>query len=297
MGINQPCLKLIKIIYIESQIKLISIFPSGKIVSVSYDKLIRIYDNNYNIIQIISNAHDDFISCLQIKNENNFVTSAWLDIKTWSKNLNENKFILNKIIKNAHYGNIFNVLYLSNENLISCSSDKSIRIWEENNNEYQLITLIIHSDEVNSILLLEDKNIFLSFSLNIQFWNLKNYEYICQINNKVYAEYNSLKRIDDDRIIMIEQNRLIKVISINNKKIIYEIKNNDWCYEICVIECKKIFLIGGKNKEIKIYRNDNYECIKIINNCHEGSIFGLLKLNNNVILTYGNDDKIKIWSL
>ena len=139
-----------------------------------------------------------------------------------------------------------------------------------------MITLIIHSDEVHSILLLEDKNIFLSFSLNIQFWNLNNYEFICEINNKVYTEYNSLKRIDDDRIIIIEQNRLIKIISINNKKVIQEINNNDVCYGICIIEYKKLFLIGGKNKEIKIYRSDNYNCIKIINNCHEVSIYGLI---------------------
>ncbi len=85
MGINQEnlsSLNLIKIIKIESQINLIAIFPSGKIVSISNDKIIRIYDNNFNIIQIISNAHEDIISYIYIKNENNFVTSSWLDIKT-----------------------------------------------------------------------------------------------------------------------------------------------------------------------------------------------------------------------
>ena len=56
-----------------------------------------------------------------------------------------------------------------------------------------------------------------------------------------------------------------------------------------IIEEKGIFLIGGKNNEIRIYRNDNYEYIKIIKNLNNGIIasfmnkqskFGHLFLNN-----------------
>ena len=39
----------------------VSIFPSGKIISVSDDKSNKIYDINYNIIGNIQNAHNDGI--------------------------------------------------------------------------------------------------------------------------------------------------------------------------------------------------------------------------------------------
>ena len=39
----------------------LSIFPSENIVSVSDNKSIKIFDNEFNILQIIKNAHDDSI--------------------------------------------------------------------------------------------------------------------------------------------------------------------------------------------------------------------------------------------
>jgi WD40 repeat protein len=42
----------------NDKITSISIFPSGNFISVSYDKSIIIYDSNFNIIQIIENAHE-----------------------------------------------------------------------------------------------------------------------------------------------------------------------------------------------------------------------------------------------
>ena len=50
------------------------------------------------------------------------------------------------------------VIYCLNGNLISCSWDNKIKIWKENNNNnYDNIKILTHSDNINSILLLEDK--------------------------------------------------------------------------------------------------------------------------------------------
>ena len=58
----------------NSWINSISCFPSGNIISVSYDKSINIYDINLNILQNIKNAHDKTINYVEIKDENNFIT-------------------------------------------------------------------------------------------------------------------------------------------------------------------------------------------------------------------------------
>ena len=68
------------------------------------------------------------------------------------------------------------------------------------------------------------------------------------------------------------------------------------CLTICVIENKEIFLTGGFSREIKIYKSNNYECIQILNNVHNDEIYGINKLKNDIIVSYGEDKIIKIWS-
>ena len=79
----------------------VSTFPSGNIISTSFDKSIIIYDIFFNILQNIQNAHEHWINYIEIKDENNFFTCSYdKSIKSWNKNNNE--FKINKIIKNAH---------------------------------------------------------------------------------------------------------------------------------------------------------------------------------------------------
>ena len=103
---------------------------------------------------------------------------------------------------------------------------------------------------------------------------------------------NGLCRLDEDRIIVGRDS--LKIISILNKKIIKEITTPFKCFGIRLIDDKGIFLIGGK--DIRIYRNDNYECIQIIQNAHDGDINGFVELKDGTIVSYSNDKRIKIWN-
>ena len=281
----------------KKSISSLSIFPLGNIISVSFDKSIKIFDNNLNIIQTILNAHDNCIIYVCIKDENNFVTSSYKNIKTWIKNKGDD-FSLNQTINNAHDDWINKIIYYLNENLISCSHDKKIKIWEKDNNKYQCITILTHNNWVYSILLLKDINILISSGLDrIKFWNLNNFENIINLKAICYNS-NALKRIDKERIIIGgKYDGIIKIISIKEKKIVKEIKNKFKCFGICIFQEKGIFLIGGRSEEIKIYKIDNYECIKIIENAHNDIILGINKLKNHLIASYGEDRTIKIWSI
>ena len=278
-------------------------FPSGNIISVSFDKSIKIYDNKFNIIQNISNAHDDYIIDVSIKDENNFITcSSDKNIKIWIKmrnNLkNEYFFDLNQTIKNAHDDWINKLKYCSNGNIISCSRDNKIKIWEENNNNnYQCIKILTHNDCVTSILLLEDKNILISSGNDgTKFWNLNKFKKTDHFDKVICFGVNALKRLDNDRIIIGgDDKKIINIISINERKIIKNIGNDFICWGICVIEDKGIFLIGGQSKVIKIYNSNNYECIKIFKDVHNNFIFGIKELTNENIISYG-DKMINIWS-
>ena len=282
-------------------IKSVKILPSGNIISVSDDCSIKIFNRlNYKIIQNIENAHKNSIINLFIKDENNFATcSEDKCINIWIKK--ENEFILNKSITKAHNTIITNLIYLSNDNIISCSEDFKIKIWELIHNKYQLLTSLIHSDDISAIILLEDKNILVSSGYNgTIIWKIyekgMNIEFIYCFKEAFGGCWNGLKRIDDDRII-VGGEKSLKVISIKEIKIIKSIEIPFRCNGIITIEEKGIFLMGGWSNDILIYRNDNYECLSRISNAHNNYIVGLCELKNGLLLSFSGDKTMKIWSL
>ena len=274
-----------------------SIFPSGNIISVSTNKVITIYNNNFNILQNIQNSHNDKINYVNIKDENNFVTcSCDKCIKTWIKE--EEKFKLNKIILNAHISQINKVIYF-NENIISCSNDNTVKVWEENinNNNYQLNLILNHLKSVCSILLIKENNIFISSGLNgTRFYNLNNFELIFEIKETWCGAWNALCKIDNDKIIVQEeQNLLLNIISISEKKIINKIKCNYISLGIISIDDKGIILVGV-NTNIILYDNKNdYKFLQYIENAHDNYIIGFQQLKNGLIASYSFDESIKIW--
>ena len=192
------------------------------------------------------------------------------------------------------------VIYCSNNNLISCSYDKTIKIWKENNN-YENIKILKHSAHINSLLLLEDKNILISSGEDgTKLWN---YNEINNINlikefKETFCEWNQgLCRLNHDIIIVSDkETNSLKLISISKKEIIKTIHNPFRCFWISLIEDKGIFLVGGYSNDIRIYRNDNYECIQEIKDAHNDEIYGFIELKDGSIASFSEDATIKIWS-
>ena len=71
--------------------------------------------------------------------------------------------------------------------------------------------------------------------------------------------WNSLCKIDEERIIIGGKSGLMKIISIPKKQIIKEINNGFICSGICVIENYMLILVCGKSNDIKIYDMNTYE--------------------------------------
>ena len=273
----------------------ISLFPIGNLVSVSTDKSIKIWDQNLNFIQLIKNAHDDYIYYVNVKDDNFFITcSRDLSIRIWKKK--ENKFSLFEIIHNAHYDIINKVIFFPNGKFISCSKDKTVKLWE-GTNKHQCITMMTHSKSINSILLLNDNNILITSGEDgTKFWNFNSCQCNLYIENAIiYFNGDTLVRLDKDRIII--GGYKIHIFSFEEKKIIKNIDIKFDCYGICVLEDKNIFLVCGSCKDILIFRCDNYENIYIKNNVHDFNITGLIRIRDNLICSYSIDTSIKLWSL
>ena len=292
-------LKKVKEIKLKNNyISSMSILSSGKIISISNDKSIKIIDLNFNTIQTIEKAHEDLITNSDIKDEDNFVTcSNDKSIKTWIKK--ENKYQINKIIKKAHLNSIKKIIYYNNENLISCSLDKSIKIWKKNKDNYINILTLNHLDLIYSILLLKDKNILISSGIDgTKFWCLK--KYICLFHNEetVCKYQNALCRLNKDNIIVQgneKKGNFLKIISVEKKEIINNFKIPFQCSVIHYIINKEIIIIGSKKDEIIVYRNYTFELIQIIFSAHIESILGIVELKNGNIISFSKDNSIKIW--
>ena len=292
-------LKLIKTILVHSNyITSMSIFPSGELISVSWDKSINIYDINFNILQHIENAHENnIINKVDIKDEKNFVTISPYQIRIWVKQ--KNKFIINQIIKNPHQ-EIKDIKFCLNGNLISNGFEKIIKIWEKSNNIYQNILIINYN--IDYFFLLNEKHYLITSSKKeIRFLNLKNYEcifFMKEIYNNFFID--NINKIDDDKIIIQGYNdneKSIKIFSILKMKIVNSIINNDNSIFLISFQDKGIFFIGN-NKYLNIYNIQNYQLIIKIPHHHieKYGINGIIDLKNGLIVSYSNDNTMNMWS-
>ena len=281
------------------EIKQICIFPSGNIISISGDQYIKIWNQNFELLQLIYYKSNDILAYIDIKDENNFVTCDWGKIiKIWRKN-NINSYTCIETIENAHKDAIWKLIYCKNGNIISCSWDRTIKIWEENNkNKYQCVCILVHQKLLLSILLLKN-NILISSGLKgTFFWNINNLECYFYLNDIYCLGRNALCLFDDNKIIIGgKEDYIMKIVSLKEKKIIKEINNFFICWTICIIKDKNVFLTGGKSQNINIFKYNNYELVQIIKYCHDDNINGIIELKDKSIISYSIDKKINIWLL
>ena len=278
----------------EKDIRSMSIFPSGNLLSISGVNSIKIYDINFNLLQNIIPKNREWICYSDIKDENTFLVSSEKNIVLYTKN--EGKFTINTIIKTNHKKIVLKVSFLPNGNILSASVDNTIKIYEEKDDkEYQNVITIVNLKIIRSFMLLEDKKILVtSGDDGTKFWNYNNYEEIYSFNNVICGFWNSIIRIDDNKILIGGKSSFY-IILLNEKKII-EIQNKFYCNGICYIKNKDILIVVG-GIDIKIYNNKNYQCLRSIQDISITSNNGVIQLKNGLIVTYTAIGIIKIWEI
>ena len=273
-------------------------FPSGKLVSVSKDKTIKIWNEDFTINETIINAHEESIFNISIKDNDNFATCSYDEsIKFWKKK--ENKFECVEIIKEAHYSQIFKIQFYKENILLSCSDDKNVKIWEETElNKHIIKTKLIHLNVIYSFLILDDIHILITSGFGgTFFWNLNNFSLLFQINDVKCNWWNAIERLNKDNIIIggkNNNNNILSIISISQKKIIQEFNNEFSLYSIFNFENKGIFLVGGYNDNFKIFRNDNFQFIKKIQT-NDKCVYGFNILKDQII-SFSNGN-FTIWTV
>ena len=100
-------------------------------------------------------------------------------------------------------------------------------------------------------MILQDKNILISsgeFGTNL--YNLDNYNCIFEFTDVKCWNWNSLSRIDENNILVGGIHGLIKIISLDDKKVVKEINNGFNCWGIGILDNLGVFITGGEGKNI-----------------------------------------------
>ena len=276
-----------------SDINIISVFPSGKILFISCE-IIFILDEDFKYkLQMIEDAHDSVILIDLIINETSFLSGSSEMIKIWKKS--KEIFLCKGIIPNNEWIN--DIIYsLNGEIIFSGHTYSNIKFFEEiQPMKYQCKTIFNFSNSILSMLLLEDKQLLItSGNDGTDIWNFSNLEHV-GILKFCCVQSRCIKRLDEDKIITYDNDLII--FNISKKNIINIIKNeNDDLYIDLIIFKELDCILTVSNDYIEFFCNENnqsflkWEINHNNKNNDDDDIIGISKYKNDSIIIYSNSN-------
>ena len=274
------------------------------------------YESNFNVttfnfffpnIQLdeIINEIYNLIKAKKIEIQKKKIDLKLILISEIQKINNLELFIYKKFQKiisiKVHENNINSVSTFPNGNIISVSADKSIKIYDKIN--YTIIQNIIdaHQDRIVYVDIIDDNNfITCSSDKSIKTWN-KN-------NQNIFYNNKSILNAHEDIITKLLHYQTNKIISCSWDHYIkiWEEKDNNYIMKntfkdenvICCILLlyDKNYLISGGEDGIKFWNLINFKVIVSFKNTFCGCWNSLSIINEDYILTDGQND-IKIISI
>ena len=297
----------------------LSEFPSGNFI-VHDDVLMIIYDNKLNELQQIYPFNADLLDKkfpkiirIRVKDDNNFMISTTEgNIKLYTKKGKD--FILKDEIKDYNISIILfdaikeTLFALSNNSLILFKDNKNGKYYLANNislsdlKNYNLLMRKVHDD----MLLLEDKNILIVKQYNdIKFYDMSNNCKLIYIFKD--KDIISIERFGEDKLLVIGNYNILKIISIYENKIFNKLKTYFELTDVKYIKEKDVIILGGAyeisdrhmrlcQSYIQILKGDNLELIQNIREDKYYTIYGINVLKNGNIAIY-HGDVLQFWKL
>ena len=228
------------------------------------------------------------------------------------------KYELLEIIK-GHQESVCKVIEISKNMIISTGLDTKMRVWQKKDSNFTCIKSLTVNDELGSStnILKINRNEIVSAATNanyIIFWNintLKEYKKISNIvchwnrnsmkminNNTLFIggdNYNGIYLIDvvnyqlTSRINIEKVASVSSIITLNNGNILIGCKKENKAGEEDISYTYSLIEYKYNSKEKKLNR------VKSNMDAHNNIITGLIKLNNNEIVSCGLDKTIKFW--
>ena len=256
--------------------------------------IINIYSNFYFKKCISINEHQKgIVSIIELKSGK--ILSGSLDnfMKIFIIDYKENIYQLYESY-NYHYEPINFIIELSSRNIISTSDSKFI-LWIKN--DKIPYTKEKSGNNVRKIIELKNKRIIMNHDNYFTFWKYENSQLYLEILHNFQFNSILLKEIKENIYIIGNKEELIIMDgNIGFKKI--KIIKNFYNISNCLSINNKTLLLCNENNIYKL----NIENLKEIKKekeflkIHQNQINDIIKLSDNLIVTCGDDQKIKIFS-
>ena len=259
--------------------------------------LLKIYNLiNYNEINTIKDPFNQFIYFIQLNDENIILSSNQNQMFLYQ--INNNKFNNIQTIK-GHLKPVIKIIEMLNNNLISLSLDLTMKIWKKDfNNVYMNISTIFCNNKINDLFEIK-QNYLITDCINnsISIWDLKKEIKIDTINNINVNSYINDYFLKFNNLILYCGKNFIYSIDLNTFKLLQSFNNQIYNLTICKFN-NNSFLIGNNKGEIIQYKliNNKIELKEIKKNAHNDYINNIIKLNDFIFISCGNDGLIKIWN-
>lgn len=298
-----------------------------KIISDYFKEFKKEDEEKYHLKKNLS-QHQDKISCL-ILLQSGFIAIGSFDATIYIWDLER----LSVVKTFQDLGIVLALLEFEPGKLISASSHNTLLLWDINSNKSDNIGYFNLYDEKVNCLVKCDDNTFASISYDpyIIKWDYIRKNQLKKV--KLHKDYiSSLIKLNDDNLCTGSKDKFIKIWDWKQERIIKELPgHNDTITCLCKMD-DEILLSGSYDKTIKVWKN--YNCISTINidtrsinvllkindnyfagNCgkeiiiwninnysqsdklteHHLDVTGLIKRNNNELVSCSYDCTIKIW--
>ena len=283
---------------------------SGNLITCSQDKEINIFSPINFTLLLSWMGHLNSINCIcELSGSRLASCSDDKRISIWSYDIPTKK-VFQEIIFIAHNSFINKVISLHDGNFASCSEDKCIYIWNSSPPYEKKCELIGHLSEVTSIIQLKNKKIISTSSKHNQgvmkIWTINSkevnkgnleYQIIKQetINDVFCYCINSLVEINDNKIA-VGGYRIIKIVNINTKQIILNIKCHNSLISAMTVLNDGTIVAASEEGNLAFINKINYRFLKFIESAHDMIVFSLCCLDDHTLCSAAKDGVIKVWN-
>ena len=260
----------------------------GRVASCSNNNTIRIYDpsNDYHCDQVIK-RHSKFIPSICQLDDGTIVSCSF----------DSSIIIGDYTINNAHDNTICKVITLPYNRIASCSEDYTIKIWKSNKpySNTPIKVLEGHSDNVNSLLYIKERDIMISGSNDkrLCLWNMSTYQ--CEkVIEEVECCFTKLYQIDKDRVIVGGTDSFC-IVNINKCVIEKRIEDDSLSYVYCFLKLRdnNTILCGCSEGILCSYDIETEQYEQYIATVQKFTIV-LLLIDKNTFLSC-SEEKILVW--
>ena len=299
----------------------ITLLPNNKIATGTAQCSIKIFTltkTSSTCDLTIPKAHSNQITYLSYFNDKLFSCSYDNKIKIWYiYTLPSEALQYSLVIEiTAHSKWINKIIPLTKSRFATCSNDKSVKIW---NSEYPydfIHKFDKHTDDVNSIIQLRNKEVLVSASSKkdstFRTWDLNVYSEIYAIKKVQCSYYNGLLELNSG-IVVVGGFEVIYMVNVIKKEVIKCIEHKMF-KDICIdslLEVGKCLVCGCEKGKVVFVNVDNGEVKGEY--VHKEDVSGLVVMNwnetkgsnsnssnkkgnvNDVIVSSSFDGTVKVW--